>query len=77
MMRPSGNLTIEITNVSNVRKRWHDGPKPLETQLQKLMMGLLRGALEMKRQREEREQIEREQQEEERLRREAERRWKL
>jgi len=55
---PSGHLTLAITNVSRVRHHWHDGPRPLETQLNKVMVGLVRAALEAKRQREEAERQE-------------------
>jgi hypothetical protein len=50
---PSEHLTLAATNVSHVRHHWHDGPQPLETQLNEVMVGLVRAALEIKRQREE------------------------
>lgn len=74
---PSEHLTLAITNVSRVRHHWHDGPRPLETQLNKLMIGLVRAALEVKRQREEAERQEKVRQEEARRRLEAERRWAI
>ena len=74
---PSEHLTLAITNVSRVRHHWHDGPRPLETQLNKAMVGLVRAALEVKRQREEAERQERARQEEARRRLEVERRWAI
>jgi hypothetical protein len=74
---PSEHITLAITNVSRVRHHWHDGPRPLETQLNKVMVGLVRAALEIKRQREEAERQEKVRQEEARRRLEAERRWAI
>lgn len=74
---PSEHLTLAITNVSRVRHHWHDGPWPLETQLNKAMVGLVRAALEIRRQREEAERQEKVRQEEARRRLEAERRWAI
>jgi hypothetical protein len=74
---PSEHLTLAITNVSRVRRHWHDGPRPLETQLNKLMVGLVRAALEVKRQREEADRQEQARQEEARRRLEAEKRWAI
>ena len=74
---PSEHLTLAITNASRVRHHWHDGPRPLETQLNKVMVGLVRAALEIKRQREEAERQEKVRQEEARRRLEAEKRWAI
>jgi hypothetical protein len=74
---PSEHLTLAITNVSRIRHHWHDGPGSLETQLTKVLIGLVRAALEIKRQREEAERQERLRQEEARRRLEAERRWQI
>ena len=74
---PSGELEVAILNVTHARRRWHDGAKPIESQLNKVMMGLVRAALEVRRQRDEKERRERAFQEEQRLRVEAERRWKI
>lgn len=81
---PSGMLTLVITNVSAMRLRWSESAtKPLEGLLNKLMIGLVRAALGVKRQRAEAERRERERQEEEHKRQEearrleeAERRWR-
>jgi hypothetical protein len=81
---PSGVLTLVITDVSSMRQRWSESPtKPLEGLLNKFMIGLIRAALGVKRQRAEAERRERERQEEERKRQEearrleeAERRWR-
>jgi hypothetical protein len=74
---PSEHLTLAITNVSRVRHHWHDGPRPLETQLNKILIGFVHAALEIKRQREEAERQERLRQEEARRRVEAERRSQI
>jgi hypothetical protein len=81
---PAGLLTLAITNVSGLRQRWSESPaKPLEALLNKFMIGLVRAALGVKRQRAEAERRERERKEEERKRQEearrleeAERRWR-
>jgi hypothetical protein len=74
---PSGRLTIAITNVSRIRHHWHDAAQPLEARLNNVMVGLVRAALEIKRQREEAERQEKVRQEEVRRQLEAERRWAI
>jgi hypothetical protein len=77
-------LTFAITNVSAVRQRWSESAtKPLEELVNEFIIGLVRAALRVKRQRAEPERRERERQEEERKRQEearrleeAERRWR-
>jgi hypothetical protein len=72
---PNGMLTFVITNVSALRQRWSEAPtRPLEGSLNKFIIGLVRAALGLKRQRAEAERRERERQEEERKRQEEARR---
>ncbi len=71
---PSGELTLAITNVSQARQRWTDGRLTIEQQLNKFFIGLVRAALEVKRQREEAERRARAHELAEQSRREAERR---
>jgi hypothetical protein len=68
-------LTLLIPNVSAMRQRWSESAsKPVEELLNKYMIGLVRAALGVKRQRTEAERRERERQEEERKRKEEARR---
>lgn len=71
---PSGELTLAITNVSQARQRWTDGRVKIEQQLNKFFIGLVRAALEVKRQRDEAERRARAHALAEQRRREAERR---
>jgi hypothetical protein len=71
---PAGTLTLVITNVRHVRQRWSDSSKPLEKILNKFLIGLVRAALGLKKQRADAEQRERERQEQERRRQEEARR---
>jgi hypothetical protein len=72
---PSGYLALVITNVHGLRQRWSEGPqKPLEGMLNKFVIGLIRGALGVKRQREEAERRECQRLEDERKRQEEARR---
>lgn len=80
---PSGDLTLLITNVHGVRHRWAEGARRLEDTLNVFLIGLVRAALGLKRQRAEAERIERERLEAERVRQEegkrqaaAEHRWR-
>jgi hypothetical protein len=72
---PNGMLTFVITNVSGLRQRWSEAPtRPLEGLLNKFIIGLIRAALGLKRQRAEADRRQRERQEEERKRQEEARR---
>ena len=58
---PNGALTLVITNVRGLRQRWSEAPnRPLEELLNKFMIGLVRAALGLKRQRAEADRRERE-----------------
>jgi hypothetical protein len=72
---PAGTLTLAITNVKHVRQRWSEtATKPIESQLNKFLVGLVRAALGLKEQRAEAERQELERQERERKRQEEARR---
>jgi hypothetical protein len=72
---PSGWLTLTITNVSSVRQNWSEtANRRAEDLLNKFVIGLVRAALGVKRQRAEAERREKERQEAERLRQEEARR---
>jgi len=73
---PDGTLRLMVTNVSSTRQRWRDGKVPVEQQLNAFLKGLVRAALTVKQQREEKEQRARAHQEEERRRLATERRWR-
>ena len=73
---PTGALTLVITNVRGLRQRWSEAPsRPLEELLNKLIIGLVRAALGVKRQRADADRRELERQEEERKRQEEARRF--
>ena len=71
---PFGKLTLVITNVRGMRHRWSEGASQAEDQLNKFIIGLVRAALSVKRQRAEAEERERQRQDEERQRQEEARR---
>ena len=71
---PAGTLTLVITNVTHVRQRWSEGTRPLEELLNKFLVGLVRAALGLKKQRVDAERRERERQEAERRRQQEARR---
>jgi hypothetical protein len=80
---PSGKLTLVITNVGGMRHRWAEKSVRPEDRLNAFIVGLVRAALGVKRQRADAEERERVRQEEERRRQEeagrlaeAERRWR-
>jgi hypothetical protein len=72
---PAGSLVLAITNVKHVRQRWSESStKPLESRLNKFVVGLVRAALGLKQQRADADRRERERQEQERQRHEEARR---
>jgi len=71
---PSGALTLVITNVSHMRHRFTESRKPLEEMLNRFVIGLVRAALGLKRQRAEAEARAKKEAEEQRLREEEPRR---
>ena len=71
---PSGRLALVITNVSDMRHRFTESSKPLEQLLNRIIIGLVRAALGLKRQRAEAEAARLKREEEERLRQEEARR---
>jgi hypothetical protein len=80
---PSGKLTLVITNVRGMRYRWTEGSVRPEDRLNTFIVGLVRAALGVKRQRAEAEEQERVRKEDEHKRQEearrvaeAERRWR-
>jgi hypothetical protein len=81
---PTGSLSLAITNVRHVRQRWSESTgRPLESLLNRFLVGLVRAALGLKKQRADAERRERERQEEEKKRLEearrqeaAEQRWR-
>lgn len=70
---PNGTLTLSVTNVSSTRQRWSDSRAPLEQQLNQFLRGLVRAALTLKSQRNERARLERAHQEEQQRQQEARR----
>jgi hypothetical protein len=70
----SGRLTLVILNVSRIRQRFADGSKPLEEMLNRFIIGLVRAALWLKRQRADADAARLKREEEERLRQEEARR---